>query len=67
MEVKVLGIKERFNAPRPSLVFHDERTWLNTIWNALDQEQYTDDEWSDICTAMAWIHQVLGVKQEDID
>lgn len=47
-----------------NLVAHDRDTWFETIWNALHSyretcipegdEQY-DDEWSDICTAMAWI------------
>ena len=50
---------------------NDIGTALQTVWDALHgyredcipegQETY-DDEWSDICTAMAWIAEDLGVE-----
>ena len=54
------------------------QSWLDTIWDALggyredcipeDDPSY-DDLWSDICTAMAWISEELGIdpiKHEEI-
>jgi hypothetical protein len=52
---------------------HDPATWLDVIWNALHSHRETcipegepayDDEWSDICTAMAWIAESLGLSEE---
>ena len=49
----------------------DRDTWLETIWNALESyrndcipegnEDY-DEEWSEICSAMAWITEELAEK-----
>jgi hypothetical protein len=41
---------------------HDEQSWINTIWEALDhaRELYTDDQWDEICMAMAWMTDALG-------
>ena len=48
---------------------NDVPSMLETIWNALEgyrencipegETQY-DDQWSDICTAMAWIEEDLN-------
>jgi len=52
----------------------DAESWLETIWNALHSHRETcipegvdpayDDEWSDICSAMAWVREVLGLPPE---
>ena len=47
---------------------NDKQTWMETIWDALfdyhdncipegDADYYA--EWSDICTAMAWLEEEL--------
>lgn len=47
---------------------NDKQTWMNTIWNALyeyrdnwitEGVEDNDAEWSDICTAMAWLEEEL--------
>ena len=52
---------------------HDAQSWLDCLWHALhgyredcipEGEQAYDDEWSDICTAMAWIREALGLPDE---
>ena len=49
----------------------DPRSWLDAIWGALAGYRENcipegavdyDAEWSDICTAMAWIAEELGVE-----
>jgi hypothetical protein len=52
---------------------HDSKAHLETIWDALEayradlipegDSQY-DEIWSDLCTAMAWIREDLGVEEE---
>jgi len=46
------------------LTYNNYDSWLETIWNALENyredcipegSEKNDDEWSDICTAMAWL------------
>ena len=34
----------------------EPQTWINTIWEALDhaRDLYTDEQWDQICMAMAW-------------
>ena len=34
----------------------EPQTWINTIWEALDhaRDSYTDEQWEEICMAMAW-------------
>jgi len=48
----------------------DPRSWMEPIWDALtafredcipEGEPRYDDQWSDICTAMAWIEEELGL------
>lgn len=52
---------------------YDPESWLETIWQALhayredcipEGEKFYDDEWSDICTAMAWIREEMGLPDE---
>ena len=42
----------------------DVQTWFNTIWNALHKGTYGDREWDDICTAMAWLKEVVEAPEE---
>lgn len=53
---------------------HDKASWLNTVWDALfayredlipEGDEHYDNVWSDICTAMAWISEELGVDSEE--
>ena len=41
---------------------------LNTIWSALqgarESKILSDDHWDNICTAMAWITEDLGITTE---
>jgi len=52
---------------------HDAESWLDTIWSALHAYRADripegsadhDNEWSDICTAMAWITEELDLQDE---
>ena len=40
---------------------HEAQTWINTIWEALDhtRDSYTDEQWDQICMAMAWTAETL--------
>lgn len=40
---------------------YEPQTWINTLWEALDhvRDEYTDDEWDEICNAMAWNTEAL--------
>jgi hypothetical protein len=52
----------------------DSETWLETIWTVLHSHRETcipegvdtayDEEWDEICTAMAWIREALGLPDE---
>ena len=53
-----------------ALTNNDKQSWLEPIWHAL--HAYREDciagssydaEWDDICTAMAWITEELGLKE----
>jgi hypothetical protein len=60
------------------LTANNKAAWLSTIWKALDEWQDAHEgrnaaggetfeaRYDDICTAMAWIAEELGVEQEDI-
>ena len=57
------------------LLYAVETTWTKTIWEALhafredlipEGDEMYDDQWDDICTAMAWIEERLGVPS-DVD
>jgi len=59
-----------FERLKMELKANDTETWLETIWDALHKyrdkcipegELAHDDEWSDICTAMAWLQEELEV------
>lgn len=45
-----------------------EQTWINTIWEALDEAQlyvpFSDEEWHEICAAMTWITEELNKEIE---
>ena len=57
---------------------NDKASWLEVVWEALhDWEAEHEDRvavgtetfeerWDDICTAMAWIHEELGVAHEEV-
>lgn len=54
---------------RPNLERDDMNSWVDTIWDALhenDELEKDTERWDDICTAMAWISEELGV-QHDMD
>ena len=42
-------------------------SWIAIVWNALDgtsevdKNRNEDDEWDEVCTAMAWIQAEIGV------
>lgn len=51
----------------------DPESWLETIWQALacyredcipEGDETYDETWNDICTAMAWIREALGLPDE---
>lgn len=51
----------------------DEESWLSTIWDALEDyreksipegEVAYDQQWDDICSAMAWIREELNLPDE---
>ncbi len=52
---------------------HDSKAQLEVIWEALgayradlipEGDSHYDAVWNDICTAMAWIQEDLGVEDE---
>ena len=57
---------------------NDKASWLSVVWEALHdwEAEYEgrsavgtetfDERWDNICTAMAWIHEELGVKHEEV-
>ena len=49
--------KDKLN-PRPC----DPQSCITAVWEALDhaRERYNDDEWDEICMAMAWLTEDLG-------
>lgn len=58
------------------LTSNDARTWLDTVWSALhgfrdncipEGDLIYDAQWSDICTAMAWIAEELDLEYPEID
>lgn len=53
----------------------DPHSWLDTVWEALfryrekcvpERQAKHDAEWSDICTAMAWIEEVVSGDPDEI-
>ena len=61
-----------------NLTYSDKESWFETIWDALyagidfaaehrkDQASvlYTEKQWDDICTAMAWLAEEAGFEEE---
>lgn len=56
-------------------VSNDANTWVETIWQALWAYRETqipegdaayDAEWDEICTAMAWLSEELGIEDEEV-
>lgn len=57
---------------------NDKASWLEVVWEALhDWEaehegraavgtETFEERWDNICTAMAWIHEELGVTHEEV-
>ena len=43
-------------------------SWLEVIWDALhahqDSQHIIEEDWDDICTAMAWIRESLGLPSQ---
>lgn len=57
-----------------TLTRNDKGQWLETIWDALgshrencipEGEPSYDAQWDDICTAMAWLTESLGLELDD--
>jgi len=56
------------------LTANNKASWLSTVWASLEEWQDVyeggrvdhEERWDDICTAMAWIAEELGVEQEEI-
>jgi hypothetical protein len=53
-----------------NLTYFDKETWLSVMWEALFAHREKnipegvdthDREWDDICTAMAWVREELGL------
>lgn len=46
----------------------DRPGWMRALWAALDAgnecDQFTDDDWDEICTAMAWVAEDLGLEPD---
>jgi hypothetical protein len=51
----------------------DPKSWVDAVWEALagfredcipEGDPAYDEQWSDICTAMAWIEEELGVERK---
>lgn len=51
----------------------DPNTWVETVWGALhayredlipEGDEMYDDQWDDICSAMGWISETLGVEED---
>jgi len=56
---------------------NDPKSWLQTVWAGLESHRENcvpegadpmyDEEWDNICTAMAWIAEAVGVDPTDPD
>lgn len=51
------------NAGSDPLIFRDRKSWLRTVWAALDVGDSPADD--DVKTAMAWIAEELGLDPSD--
>ena len=60
----------------PRLLTHgDPVSWLDVLWEALwgfrddcipEGDPMYDEQWDNICTAMAWIAEEIGVEEKDL-
>lgn len=70
MHEHLVGLKKLIESHlRPHLTRDDMNSWIDTIWDALhdnDELEKDTERWENICTAMAWISEELGV-QHDMD
>ena len=55
------------------VTYNNRESWMETVWVALQNyredcipegDAMYDNEWNDICTAMAWIREELGLPDE---
>ena len=68
--------REPFDAGGGPMTANDKASWLGVVWGALElHREFTipegvdpdyDEDWADICTAMAWISEELGVTHEEV-
>jgi hypothetical protein len=58
------------------LTAHNQKSWMETIWTALEMvredcipesEPAYDEQWGDICTAMAWISEALNIDTTELE
>jgi hypothetical protein len=58
------------------LTAHNQKSWMETIWTALEMvredcipegEPMYDEQWGDICTAMAWISEALNIETTELE
>ena len=58
------------------LTAHNQKSWIKTIWTALEMvredcipegNSMYDDQWGDICTAMAWISEALNIETTELE
>ena len=67
---------DMFSNKQPPLHAQDPDSWIETIWDALhsfrehqlpEGDDKYDEQWDDICTAMAWIDEtIMGDADEEI-
>lgn len=64
------GLQDREEFKPRQLTWGNTASWVSTVWdalhNTLDDGTWTDEQIDEVNTAMAWITEELGVKQEDI-
>jgi hypothetical protein len=42
--------------------YKDKSTWLAVVWDTIHQLEVVEDaRWDEVCTAMAWIAEELGL------
>lgn len=63
--------KRHIEASDMHLTYSNRVSWLETIWLALDEYNDSQDKtdetemrWDDICTAMSWIADEMGVEYD---
>ena len=43
---------------------NNPESWLSALWDALDRIELPDNDRDEVCTAMAWIREELGLPDE---